>query len=505
MANLGYAWLQEHLALPRLPLHHTSRLGTRLKSETLPDGRHIDEYPAQYQPGDDPIAHLVFALKYDGIDLAVLQQVFQALDPTEVAAAIDRQPNSKYLRQIGFLYEFLLGRTLPVAATIGGRYLPLLDPQIYVVGPVDIGWVTRRDPRWKIDNNLLGTPEYCPIVRRTSALAERMARDPRPRIESLIADFPPALFQRANDYLYLKETRSSYGIEHETPAPQRAERFVELLRSAGDEPFETLMEEATLTTLQGAIVDPRYAQAGFRSWQNYVGQTRPGYSSSQILHYVCPPPELVPSLMRGLARCAQTGQGIHPIVHATVVAFGFVFIHPFEDGNGRLHRFLIHDFLRRGGVAPAGVMLPVSAAMLRRMGDYDAALEAYSAPLAPLLRTTLDDEARLTINNPQEVEGYYRYPDLTRQAEYLCDTVAYAVEEDLAEELRFLAGYDNARRAMQEVVDMPDRRLELFIQLLHQNGGKLSNSKRGTFQELSAAEIAALEEAYVAAFGANAP
>ncbi len=28
-----------------------------------------------------------------------------------------------------------------------------------------------------------------------------------------------------------------------------------------------------------------------------------------------------------------------------VVGFGFVFLHPFEDGNGRLHRYLIHHVL----------------------------------------------------------------------------------------------------------------------------------------------------------------
>ena len=29
-----------------------------------------------------------------------------------------------------------------------------------------------------------------------------------------------------------------------------------------------------------------------------------------------------------------------PIVAAAVLAFGFVYVHPFEDGNGRIHRYL---------------------------------------------------------------------------------------------------------------------------------------------------------------------
>ena len=63
----------------------------------------------------------------------------------------------------------------------------------------------------------------------------------------------------------------------------------------------------------------------------------------------------------GLLDCAAKAQGVHPVVRAALVSFGFVFIHPFGDGNGRIHRFLIHDFLGRDGVVPAGMALPVSA------------------------------------------------------------------------------------------------------------------------------------------------
>ena len=33
--------------------------------------------------------------------------------------------------------------------------------------------------------------------------------------------------------------------------------------------------------------------------------------------------------------------GFDPVLTTAVLGFGFVFIHPFEDGNGRLHRFLV--------------------------------------------------------------------------------------------------------------------------------------------------------------------
>lgn len=40
---------------------------------------------------------------------------------------------------------------------------------------------------------------------------------------------------------------------------------------------------------------------------------------------------------------------IEPVVAAAVAAFSFVFIHPFEDSNGRIHRFIVHHVLSKTG------------------------------------------------------------------------------------------------------------------------------------------------------------
>ena len=36
---------------------------------------------------------------------------------------------------------------------------------------------------------------------------------------------------------------------------------------------------------------------------------------------------------------------LNPVIAAAVLAFGFVYIHPFVDGDGRIHRDLIHHVL----------------------------------------------------------------------------------------------------------------------------------------------------------------
>ena len=430
----------------------------------------MHEYPPQYAPDPDVPGHLEFALKHEYLDLCLLRDVFMACGAAPVETAVRARPTSRYTRLMGFYYEFTTRQTLDPSLAIGGNYVAALAPEDYFVAPTP-----RRNTRWRVWDNLLGDSRYCPMVRRTPAIVDGLALPLQEELRGLVADFPPELLQRASDYLYLKETRSTYGIEHEAmPTADRTRRFVALLRSAG------------AGSLPGLLSEPELVQR-------------------QNLIYICPPPQWMASLMAGLADSTQRSAGLPALVQAATVAFGFVFIHPFEDGNGRLHRFLIHDLLHRGGFVAANFMLPVSATMLRHMADYDAVLERYSRPLLDgWLAYEMDEQGALAITNPEQVEGYYRYPDLTAQTEYLIRTVALSIREDFAAELRFLRGYDSARMAVREIVDLPDRRLDLLLRLLHQNGGKLARGKRQQFAEITDGELERIELGFAAAFGSSA-
>ena len=149
-------------------------------------------------------------------------------------------------------------------------------------------------------------------------------------------------------------------------------------------------------------------------------------------------------------------------------------------------------------------MFPVSAAMLKNSADYDASLEAFSRLLMPLVEYSLDDEGRMTVHNDTAL--WYRFIDMTPQAEALFAFIEKTVDTELANELAFLANYDRTKAALQAIVDMPDRQIDLFIRFCIQNHGRLSAAKRAShFSFLKDEEIARMEKAVRDAYGNMSP
>lgn len=487
--SVGSQWLKEKYNLSGYALTHCSFIGSNNSIEVTNKGNIEQVYSRKYATvKDTPLLHVEFSLKYDDLNLPFLKHVFEKISTEDIERFIEESPSGKYARRIGFLYEFLLGKQLVIKKPISGNYIDLLDDEKYVTGNII------KNTRWHINDNLLGIPSFCPVVRKTNKLRELLKEDIKKKIEQLKIEFSPAVFHRAINYLYNRETRSSYEIEKENPSPDRMQKFVALLMHAGTEETAELLDEERLTQLQNAIVDVRFAATGFRDFQNYIGQSLPGYLD--MIHYICPPPSFIPSLMNGLTDTANKTIGIPPEIRAAILSFGFVFIHPFEDGNGRLHRFLIHDILVHDGIVPKGLIIPVSAHMLNNIRDYDAILERYSKPLMQLIRYNKNKDGGIEVINPEEVEAYFRFPDLTEHSIYLSQTIHATLQEDMPEELLFIQRYDEVKQALQNIVDMPDKDINLMIMFLHQNKGIFPKRRREQFSKLTDQEISSMQTAY---------
>jgi Fic family protein len=483
----GYLFLTEKYHLDVVPNWHSSLIQqTGAQKQTIIDNQVQTRYPSSYWPGAGTGDHLEFALKYDGVNLGILSALFEKIPPKEITEWILSKPKGKYARRIWFFFEFLTGSKLPLPDVTTGNYIDILEPDRYYTTSPGI-----RIQRQRVMNNLLGSSSFCPVIRRTDKLSRMDTLDVQKRCEEVLTAYPPELLKRALSYLYNKETKSSFEIEHLKPGASRTEKFVGLLEIAESRDF---CDKSSVVALQNRIVDPRFQDTGYRTTQNYVGQSI-SYQR-EILHHVCPKPEDIDDLMKGLfhAHRALKESAIPAVIHAAIIAYGFVFMHPFEDGNGRIHRFLIHNILFLRKAVPEGLMFPVSAAMIKKNALYDQSLERFSKPLLNIIDYDLDEFGRMTVHG--ETGRWYRYIDMTAQAEILYDFVTFTLEEELVEELDFLASFEKSKRAIQEIADIPDRLIDLFIQCCLQNHGHLSSRKREAhFNFLTDEEQAQMERA----------
>ena len=427
--------------------------------------------------------HLTFALKYEGLDLAVLKRLFLATGPIPIQALVRERPTGSYARRIWFLYEWLTGSKLDLPDAEAGRYANVLDPKLQI----GIGGVTAT--RYRLKNNLPGTPDFCPLVFRTNALEALAALDLPQRAKDAVANVPRDLLARTAAFLLLKDSRSSYAIEGERPPQDRIQRWGRAIGEAGRQP----LDRDELLRLQRMVIgDQRFVRLGLREDGGFVGE-HDRETRMPLPDHVSARAKDLPSLIDGMIDFDRgAAQGMDAVIAAAVIAFGFVYIHPFEDGNGRIHRYLIHHALAERGFNPPGIVFPISAAILERIDRYREVLESYSARLLPLIRWETTETFNVRVVD--DTADFYRFFDATPHAEFLYECVRQTIEHDLPYETEFLRRYDEFRGRIEAMIDMPERTIYLLFRFLRQNEGQLSNRAREReFSALTGEEINHIE------------
>ncbi len=451
-------------------------------------------YTPRHAPAADLEGHLTFALKYEGLDLLVLKNLFRATGPAPIEALVRATPTGSYARRVWFLYEWLLGATLDLPPADKGAYALVVDP--------DMQWAASgiTSTRHRVKNNLPGTPAFCPMVFATQALKAFHGRNLAERARAAIADVPRDLLARTAAFLLLKDSRSSFAIEGEHPSQDRIQRWGRAIGEAGRRPLD--LDE--LLRLQRIVIgDARFVHLGLRTEGGFVGE-HDRDTRMPLPDHISARHEDLHDLVSGLVAFDRTAaiREFDPVIAAAALAFGFVYIHPLEDGNGRLHRYLIHHVLAERGFNPPGVVFPVSAVILDRIDDYRRTLENWSTRLLPFIQWEPTQTGNVRVLN--QTADFYRYFDATPHAEFLYECVERTIEIDLPAETRFLRAHDEFRVAIGQIVDMPDRMVDLLCRFLRQNRGSLSKRAREQeFHELRSEEIERVESAYAAAFGSN--
>lgn len=456
--------------------------------------------PESYAPSNSLAAQITFALKWEGVDLAVLDALFRAIPPADIGNAVRTAPTGAYMRRLWFLYEWLTGRALDLPDLGKVKAVPVVDETLQFA--IAKGEMSARH---RVRNNLPGTPAFCPMVRRTPSIAALQASDLGAEARRVIGRTRADVLARAAAFLLLSDSRASYRIEGEKPSPERLRRWSATIARAGN----VALSLAELEALQRQVVgDDRFVEFGLRRGGGFVGE-HDRHTQAPIPDHVSARPDDLSSLVDGIvAFDERAGRGsMDAIAAAAIVAFGFVYVHPFEDGNGRIHRWLIHHVLAAAGFTAPGLVFPVSAVMLREIGRYRSVLESYSRRLLPLIEWEPTSQHNVRVLN--ETASWYRFFDATAHVEFLYECVETTVREDLPHEVAFLVSYDRFSAALSSIVDMPAKTISLLHSFLRQGDGRLSKRAReGEFQALTNTEVQQIQLLYeesVSSLPANRP
>ena len=289
--------------------------------------------------------------------------------------------------------------------------------------------------------------------------------------------------------MLLADSRASFEIEGERPARNRLERWGRAVLQAG----KTRLTLDEIIRLHGVLIeDTRFVRAGLRDTGVFLGER--DHEGDPLPEFIGARPEDLDDLMSGLlqANDRMGEDGLDPVLQAAATAFGFVYVHPFEDGNGRLHRCLIHHVLAERKFTPPGMVFPVSSVMLDRIDEYRKALQAHSGPLMPFIEWRPTPDRNVEVLN--DTADLYRYFDCTEAAEFLYACVARTVEHDLPREIEYLRRHDEAVRRIMDTVEMPDRLAENLLMFIRQNKGTLPKKRRASeFKQLRDDEVTLLE------------
>ncbi|MEO1713178.1 MAG: Fic family protein, partial [Bacteroidota bacterium] len=356
----------------------------------------------------------------------------------------------------------------------------------------------QNSTRHRVRNNLLGSRKFCPMIRKTEQIETFIAASLDQQIEEGFASTSLDLLRRTAAFLLIKDSKASFQIEGENPSNQRIKNWGKVIGQAGK--YDLDLEE--IERLQQLLFGSKpLKNMGIRKGEGFIGEHDtetmlpvPDHISAKAID--------LPELLEGLFSTNQRLQNanFHPVLIASCIAFGFVFIHPLADGNGRLHRYLIHHLLTKTGFTKRGLIFPVSAAILDRVDKYQEVLEAHSAPRLSLIEWKPTADHNVEIEN--DTADLYRFFDLTIQTEFLFDCVRETIEQIIPAEMDYLVKYDRLLQKINELVSLPDNRVDLLIKLLKQGKGRLARKKwEKEFEELNAADLKSIEAFYLKVFG----
>lgn len=482
---VGYGAIIEGYSLS-MPIPNRLALISSKKRQYITENWQV--LTSRHEPEDTLYKQLIFALKYEGINLLFFKKLFEKLTEQDIITLVQIAPQGQYSRKIWFLYEWLSGKILPINDLDKGNFVTLIDEEI------QFGLSTSTNSgRHRIKNNLPGTVDFCPIIHKTEKLTTYINENLSNKKNSYLKAIHKDVLQRASVFLLLRDSKASFTIEGENPTNTRAVRWGKAIGQAGSKPLD---KEELLRLQQIVIENSRFVEMGFRKEGGFVGQ-HDRTTGEPIPEHISAKWQDVDKLIDGLFATYKSMEEskFDAVLAGATIAFGFVFIHPFVDGNGRIHRYLMHHILSKMQFAQQGIIFPVSASILNHIDDYRKVLESYSHPILDFIEWKKTKSNNIEVLN--DTIDFYRYFDATKQAEFLYDCVNDTIENVIPQEVVYLQKYDEMKSYLDDVFQMPDKTVALLIRFLEQNDGNLSKrALEKEFSVLTAEEVKEIEKHY---------
>ena len=490
---VGYSAIISKLKL-ELPLPDIKALVCKKNKTYRVDDWNV--FPQKYLPDDNGSVseiealykHLVFALKYEGVNLLVFSFITKHYKEKQLAELVDIEPTGQYSRRIWFLIEWIIGKEIVGKKGISKKnYIQVLDAKLQY----DIEGI--KSKRHMVINNLPGTPNFCPLIRKTDIIEKYIGADFSEQNNKNLKGIHKDILQRTSSFLLLKDSKASFTIEGESPKSKRAARWGQIIGQAGS---KDLSVNELIRLQQVVIENARFVEMGARKKGGFVGE-HDRVTGEPLPDHISAKWQDVEKLLTGLEETNELllSSNMDAVLSATMIAFGFVFIHPFVDGNGRIHRYLIHNVLAKKGFSKQGIIFPVSASILDHIDDYRNVLESYSHPLLDFIKWEGTKDHNVEVLN--NTFDYYRFFDATNQAEFLYECVNDTIQNIIPDEIDYLTKYDEFKRFLDDEFEMPDKMVAQLVRFLEQNKGKLSRRARDKeFSSLNENELKTIEDTY---------
>lgn len=485
----GWAAIIQNLGI-QAPLRRFACISEKYVSGTRRTEGNWEIFDKRYKSGDSLADHLNFAFRHEMIDLLVLKRSFDLFPEKELTDFIKATPTGAVARRAWFFFETLTGRTLSLKDSEPVTAVDALEPEKYfcVKGKIS--------QRHRVRDNLLGTGKFCPVIRRTAKLEELINLNLAQRAQKTIGEIGAHVIARAASFMLLADSKASFEIEGERPPQNKLERWGRAVLEAGQRP----LNQTEIYRLHRTVIgDDRFTEIGYRTKSVFLGARDSNHEP--VPEFIGARQEDLPDLMLNFNECNNRlrRSEVDTVLQAAAIAFGFVYIHPLQDGNGRLHRCLIHHVLAERKFSPPGMVFPVSSVMADEIEKYRETLQSHSGPLMDFIDWRPTDDHNVEITN--ETADLYKFYDCTENAEFLYECVRRTIEKDLPREIDYLKRHDTAMRQIMEYVEMPDKIAQDIVMHIRSNNGSLSlKRRRNEFSKLSEDEVIGMENIVNSAF-----